>query len=276
MGEPEVNSDAKPERRLTASGARLILGTTAAGCAAVLLAIPQAVIPREGPGLMLDRGQVAAVLDAESNVQPPDGENAERLLELHAEQGRVEVTEGESRDAFAAREQAIREAIATLTDEEIAALRASAMQKLEPALAGDLSNEEETEVLGTFRQMLERYGAMQEGELVAPEFVVRTLYKGRWNGIHRRELTEGFSTVEEQAYWGWLGLHAETAPMGRRLDGLELYRRSGGGHADEAQAYMSFLSGHEARSSTEYAAIAEARGDVRARNHALATGVRVD
>lgn len=276
MGEPEVNSPEKPERRLTASGARLILGATAAGCAAVLLAIPQPVIPREGPGLRLDRGAVAEVLDAESSVEAPTGEPVERLLELYAEQGRVETTEGEPREAFAARERAIREAIAQLDDEEVDALRASAMQKLEPALSHELSNEEEAEVLGSFPRMLERYDAAADGHLLAPMFVVRALYKGRWNGIHRRELTEGFSDVELQAYWGWLGLHARSAPLGRRLEGVARYSWAGGGHADEARAFLAFLNEQEARASAEYAEIFEKRGDLRARNHALATGVQVE
>ena len=273
MGEEEVNS---PERRLTGSGARLILGATAAGCAAVLLAIPQAVIPREGPGLHLDRGAVGEVLSAESSVQLPTGEHVDRLLELYAEQGRIEVTEGEPREQFASRETAIREAIAQLDEEEVDALRASAMQKLEPALAEELSGEERDEALGSFPRMLERYDAAEDGQIVAPMFVVRALFKGRWNGIHRRELTEGFSDVELQAYWGWLGLHAESAPIGRRLEGVARYRRAGGGHADEARAFLSFMSQQEARASSIYAEIFEQRADLRARNHALATGVQVE
>lgn len=276
MGEPEVNSSEKADRRLTPSGARLILGATAAGCAAVLLAIPQAVIPYEGPGLRLDRNAVAAVVDSEASREAPRGEHVERLLELYAEQGRVETTPGESRQAFTAREVAIREAIAHLDDDEVDALRAAAMQKLEPALGNELSDEEEAEVLGSFPRMLERYDAAEEGYLIAPMFVVRTLFKGRWNGIHRRELTEGFSDVELQAYWGWLGLHAESAPLARRLEGIARYARAGGGHADEARAFLAFLNEQEARASAEYAAIYEKRGDLRARNHALGTGVQVE
>ena len=276
MAEAKVNSSETPERRMTPSGARLIVAVTAAGCAAVLLAIPQPVIPTEGPGLRLDRSAVSAVLDAESNAPAPSGEHVTKLLELHAEQGRVERTEGESRQAFAARERAIREAIAQLSDDEIDALRARAMQRLGPALAGEVSEDEQAEVLGSFPRMLERYGAARDGEVVAPDFVVRTLYKGRWNGIHRRELTEGFAQVELQAYWGWLALHAESAPLGRRLEGLELYRRAGGGHADEARAYLAFRNEQEARASATYAEIFESRGDLRARNHALATGVQLE
>lgn len=265
---------------MTTSGARLILGATAAGCVGVLLSIPQAVVPREGPGLWLDAGAIRDVVSAEDAADAPDeSEATQRLLELFGDQGVAEAGEGESREEFAAREREIMTTLASLMADDEAAtegLRAQAMRRLEPALAGELSGEEEQRVLGTFPRMLERYGAAVNGAVLAPDFVVRTLYKARWNAIHRRELTEGFAPVELQAYWGWLVFHAHGAPLARRVEGLARYEAADGEGGDEARAYLAFLNGESARASADYAALHEKSGSLRARNHALGTGVPLD
>jgi len=261
-------------RQVTASGTRLIVASMAAACAAVLLALPQAVFPREGPGLALDPLAVREVVRREERLGPVSGAEVDRLAELYAAQGRAETSEGERREEFEARMQALTEAVAALRaakgDEAIAALRAEALRALEPALAGALDPAEEQAVLGSFPRMLERYGAMRGGRLVAPFFVARTLYKARWNGIHRLPLTDGFAPIERQAYYGWLALHAHDAPATRRLAALEAYAEAGGAGAAEARAYFAALAGRPAEAAVRYGELWEQRGDLRARNHALA------
>ncbi len=260
--------------RLTASGTRLIVAAMAAACCAVLLALPQAVFPREGPGLALDPAAVRDVLRHEERFEPIAGEKVDRLDELFAAQGRAETSDGEPREVFEARRQELAEAVAALRadagDEALAALRAQALRELEPALAGELGSSEEEAFLGSFPRMLERYGAMKDGRLVAPFFVARTLYKARWNSIHGLPLTDGFAPVELQAYHGWLALHAHDAPAERRLAALEAYAEAGGAGAAEARAYFAALAGRPEEAAVRYGELWEQRGDLRARNHAFA------
>lgn len=260
--------------RVTASGTRLIVAAMAAACCAVLLALPQAVFPREGPGLALDPGAVREVLRREEQLEPVAGPEVERLAELYGAQGRAETSEGEPREEFEARVRALAEAVEALRaragDEALAALRAQALRELEPALAGELDPSEEEAFLGSFPRMLERYGAMKDGRLVAPFFVARTLFKARWNSIHRLPLTDGFAPIELQAYHGWLALHAHDAPAAQRLAALEAYAEAGGAGVAEARAYFAALAGRPAEAVVRYGELWEEHGDLRARNHALA------
>ncbi|MEM9072806.1 MAG: hypothetical protein AAGE52_30145 [Myxococcota bacterium] len=241
---------------------------------AVLLALPQAVFPREGPSLWLDATEVAAVVAEEDALPAPSGEQVERLRELFAEQGRAETIESEPRVVFRTRTEALRNTTLALReeagDDAVVALRAAAVTRAFEALRGGLSAEDEEAALGTFPRMLERYDAMRDGRIVAPSFVVRTLYKARWNGIHQLPLTDGFHPVELQAYHGWLALHATAASAERRRSALDAYQRAGGRNVVEARAYLAALAGHAAEASLGYGRIWENHGNLRARNHALA------
>ncbi|HJL01577.1 MAG TPA: hypothetical protein RMH85_08975 [Polyangiaceae bacterium LLY-WYZ-15_(1-7)] len=273
MAEPPVKA---PRSRLTPSGARLILATFAAAFGALFLVLPKPVTPHELPPLRLDDGAFAEVRAESARLagQAPEGGVADRLRALYAAQGRAEVGQGESQEAFAARERQIRGAVATLRQQQgpdaIAALRAEAMQQLEPALAGELEQETEEEVLGSFPRMLDRYHASEGGRIVAPAPVVWALFRARWNGIHRRPLTEGFAPVELQAYHGWLALEVHDAPLDRRAAALRAFAEAGGAGAREAEAIFAMREGRMMDAAAIFGELYAETGDLRMRNHALA------
>jgi hypothetical protein len=127
----------------------------------------------------------------------------------------------------------------------------------------------ETGVLGGIRTVLERYGAMHEGVLVAPPLTARVFYKARWNSIHRRPFVEGFAQVELQAYWGWLALHGWGKALDERKDALVEFRDAGGFGTQEAAALFDLLGSRPDRASKSLEKLYEASGQLRLRNLAL-------
>ena len=201
-------------RRLTPSGIRLIVTITVAGCAGFLLTFAKPVAPL-APVLALDPEAVQRVLDAdgEGAAAAPDTPAAEAVWELYRAAGRAEAGV-ESAAHYEARVAATQRAVAALEAEDSAALdrlRGKALVELEQALEGTAEADEAT-VLGSFPATTERYGVFADGAPVAPFFVVRTLFAGRWNAIMGRELTDGMSPVEQRAYWGWLAVEAGEVP----------------------------------------------------------------
>lgn len=259
---------------MTESGAKLILVATAASCAAVLLALPRPTDPLPAPPLLLDSGAVAAAIaaDEEAATTAPDDEAARALERLFLEVGRS--ASGGTDAPSAPRAQDIRAALGAFAEahgeEELAGLRARALSSLTLALRGELETDEASGRLGVFPQMLANYGLSADGDITAPSFVVRSLYKARWNGIFGRELTDGMAPIEREAYYGWLALRAETIPPERRLAALEAWARASGRDATEAQAVLHFATGDRARAAIEFQAAYEATGNLRLRNHALA------
>lgn len=260
----------------------MIVAVSAAGCAGLLLTLPQAVVPTGPPELVFPPGALDSVeeRDRELAASVRAGDASDRLRALVREQGRAEVAEGESEEAFAARREAVAAVVQEIVESEgveaIAALRAEAVLGLDDALDGRLDREEEEAALGSFPRMLDRYGAHAEGVQVAPPLVVRALFAARWNAIAGRELTEGFSDEELAAYWGWLALGAEDAPPQMRAEALAAYARAGGPNASEAQAWEAFARGDMVQAAALYRRASESTGDLRLRNHALAAQALVE
>ena len=271
MGRSEVKV-----RGLTESGAKLIVVAVAAGCAGLLLAMPQPVTPTEMPALVLDPGAMEEVrsLDRQRAAQTPGDETSARLLALYRAQGRAEAAGAEERQAATERGVALQRAtdafIAAHGSDALGTLRAKAATDLPEALAGRLDADDEQAVLGSFPRMLERYGLTRDGAIVAPPFIVRTLFVARFNAILRRPLTEGFAPVEAQAYWGWLALETPDAPIERRQSALEAYAAAGGAGVAEARAVLAFEAGDGPRASHAFTALYEETGVLRYRNHAMA------
>lgn len=270
------------KKRLTSSGARLIVAVTAAGCAGLLLTLPRAVVPTGPPELVFPPSALHAVeeRDQELAANAPTDDASDRLRALIREQGRAEVAEGESEESFAARREAVASVAAEVAEaggvDAIAALRAEAVLGLDGALGGRLAREEEEEVLGSFPRMLDRYGAQADGVQVAPPLVIRSLFAARWNAIAGRALTEGFSDAELAAYWGWLALGPNDAPAQMRADALAAYALAGGPSAAEARAWDAFARGDMVQAAALYRRASEATGDLRLRNHALAAQALVE
>lgn len=237
---------------------------------------PYTAPPREMPPLTLSPGGVRAELAADARLAAlaPDSEAARARRRLYQE---ANVAEREARDhPGRARERGTRIAAALdglieeHGEEVVAQIRAQDVARGEQALAGELAAGDSVSELGGFVPMMERYGMAADGIQIAPRFVVRTAFAGRWNALHARELTDGFSELERRAYWGWLALHALEAPAALRMEALGHYEAVAGERADEARGMLLYGAGDIAGAHEAFLAAYEARGTFRLRNHALA------
>jgi hypothetical protein len=260
------------------SGLKLIVWLVAASLTGAMLAIPQPVDPWEMPSLVLDRTAVsdAVGLDETLADEAPDSTEAQTLRGLFLDHGRSEANPPYERLEFDARQTAIHFASGALVEKHgapaVAAMRASAVEEFIHVL-GDGSDEErddyEIGVLGGIRTVLETYGVMRDGVLVAPPLTARVFYKARWNSIHRRPFTEGFSQVELQAYWGWLALHGWGKALDEREDALVEFRDAGGFGTQEAAALFDMLRDRPDRAAKSLETLYEASGQLRLRNLGL-------
>jgi hypothetical protein len=104
---------------------------------------------------------------------------------------------------------------------------------------------------------------------VAPRFVIRTMYKARWNVIVGLEPTLFFKPIELLSHFGWLALHADNAPISLRLNALQQYAQAGGQRVAEATGVLQFLAGNY-REAVRFLAVAYQReSSWRLRNYLL-------
>ena len=237
---------------------------------------PMAVAPREMPPLSLSPTAVSARLAEEARLAAtaPEGEDATARARRFAELNQSELDARDTPGQAAERRRRLLAATNALIrehgEEVLGSMRAADLRDLEPALRGRPSQERAVEVLGGFLRMMERYGMMADGRQRAPAFVVRATWLARWNAMHGRPLTEGFATIDLQAYWGWLALGAENAPAERRLEALENYAAAGGRGADEARGVLLLEAGLREEAREAFLAGYEASPSFRLRNHLLA------
>lgn len=217
-------------------------------CLLALCLIPRALAPLDTPALVLDRAQVAAAVasDDKAAKEAPQTPDAKALIEAFLSLGDIENQTVEN----AASPQHQRESLARsfqrlehdLGKEPALKLRAAAVASLEAALSSKVSDQQAQRILGLFPEALARHRVTQEGFEVAPHFVLRTLYKTRWNIAMGLPPDYKFAGVELQAYHGWLALHATNiAPEPRSL-ALRDYAAAGGHHVAEARGVLAFLS----------------------------------
>jgi len=265
---------------VTESGLKLILWLSTASLIVAMLAIPQPVDPWEMPSLLLDRAAVSDTirLDETLALGALDTDEAQALRSLFLDHGRSEANPPYERAEFDERQAAIHRATQALIEKHGApafeALRASAIEDFVRVFddgAGEAENDHEVAVLGGVRQVLEQYGAIHLGVLVAPPLTARVFYKARWNSIHRRPFVEGFTQTELQAYWGWLALHGWGKPLEEREDALVAFRDAGGFGTQEAAALFDVLEGNPERASQSLEQLYQASGELRLRNLALGT-----
>lgn len=257
----------------------MFLWLVAAALAAAMLATPQPVDPWEMPSLVLDRAAAsnAIELDETLSKEAPDSEEARALRTLFLDHGRAEANPPyESRD-YDRRQAAIHRATEALIEEHGAqafeAMRVSAVEEFMRVFdeaPAEVRNETQQGVIGGFAEVLEQYGAVLEGQLVAPPLTIRALYKARWNSIHRRNFVEGFSRIELQAYWGWLALHGWGKPLEQREAALLAFRDAGGFGTAETQALFDVLGGQSERAVASLNQLYEETGQLRLRNFSRA------
>jgi hypothetical protein len=220
---------------------------------AVLLALaivmwPRAVAPIAVPALTLSEAEVAEVLrsDAKRAAAAPPSDVARALAGMFVEYGQSELTAIEDLGYAKSRQRAMHVAYTRLVaangQDAAWSVRERALLEFEAGLDGKVSEQRAKGLMGLFANVLEQYMATRDGEELAPHFVIRTLYKARWNKLAGLALDEGFARVELQAYHGWLGLHAENLPLPVRRQALQKYAAAGGAGASEAQGVLAFLS----------------------------------
>jgi len=247
----------------------------------VATAVPRPVAPSALPLFEVDLAQADDVIRADSALaaRAPHDDRVARLRTLYEQQGRAEVF-GDHESAAQSREVSFVTLVAELRRaggaRAIAGVRARAMSDLEPALGGRQPPDRRDAVLGSFPRMLERYGLARGGRIVAPSFVVRTLFKARWNAVHRLPPTDGFARAELRAYHGWLALRAESAPITARIDAAAAYGRAGGERADEARGVLLFRAGRAEEAADAFVEAYERSGSWRLRNHGLAATEHAD
>lgn len=258
-----------------AAGGLVVL---AAACAGLLFAQPRPVVPQELPSLLLPADEVRRVIEHDRVIAArvpasPEIERVEALLRAH---GRAQAAFFEDQQSHDRRRASLRAACTILArsgPDVVAALRARWVERLEDALALRLSAEEVPEVLGAFALTLERGGVTEDGVIVGPHFVVRTLYKAQWNASCGFAPASGLAPVERVAYHGWQAFHVPALSAASRLAALDAYAAAGGRHADEAQAVVLLGAGDAVGATGTMQAAYAAEGSIRLRNHVLALQV---
>lgn len=254
----------------------------APACALWLIALQRAVEPHGMPELRLDPVEVAEVMARDvrllGSLQMEDPA-LHALDSLLLELGLAERAAVESAERYLARREALKDGLSDLIrtqgSDTAAALRARALARVEAAMAGRLSEDEIPAVMGGFANQLQRHGLLVDGRIIAPRFVVRTLYKARWNLAHSRANDHDMRPVEVRALHGWLGLHGTRLEVDARLAALRAYAEAGGQDTLEAQGILLYQAG-------EYPLAAEALqlahdqrgGHLRIRNFALGARLR--
>ena len=215
-------------------------------CIILLVALPRALAPEQTPQLVLDRSAVAAVLagDRRASATAP-----KTPLALELDLKFLELGAAEDRNEPSARTKLQRQWLARIHQRLVGeageaaslGLRAAAMERLEAALSARLAADETRRVLGVFPEAAAHHHATRNGDEVAPHFVLRTLYKARWNLAMGLAPDHAFAPVEGRAYHGWLALHADNLGPATRSKALLAYQRAGGRYVAEAQGVLAFL-----------------------------------
>jgi hypothetical protein len=216
-------------------------------CALVLSFLPRSIVPSELPALTLPAAEVAQVLrdDARRAAAAPKSDSANELVRMFLEFGRSEIAALEDPQLAGQRRRMLHHTfdrvVAAHGTEGAQALREQVLARFERALDLQLPAAEANALLGVFPNVLEQHKALHDGEEVAPHFVMRTLYKARWNHLLGLDVDWSFVRVERVAYFGWMGLHADNLPLDARRQALQKYAAAAGPHADEALGVLAFL-----------------------------------
>jgi hypothetical protein len=256
--------------------AALLLLTLTTACAGLLLAQPRSVPPFELPSLVLPEDAVRAAIakDAQDARKAPSTAAARAFETLLDEQGQVEAHGSEGSESYASRRAALVQSYKTLAGEagEAAALRlrAKGVQRLEDALELRIDTTRARAVIGALNSVLERENASRDGYLVAPRFVIRTLYKARWNLLAGLPPDHAFERIERRAFYGWQALHSESVPTEKRVAALHEYGLAGGDHVEEALGILLFRLGDYAQSARALETAYRKQGSIRLRNNLLA------
>lgn len=244
-------------------------------CAGFLMVLPRPIVPTRLPTLTLPADAVAAQVAADGKLAAREpGEVGRQLEAMLMEQGEAEAAGMEDAQLYRTRRKALRNLYKKLLlvegQEAALALRARATARFDDALDLKLPAEEAPKVIGAMASVFEREGVAHEGHLVAPRFVVRTLFKARWNLLHGLEPHAHMQNVELRAFHGWRALHSEQQALGVRVTALRGYSDLGGTQIEEALGALLYRAGDFEQSAGVLRAAHAHRASLRLRNHALA------
>jgi hypothetical protein len=249
----------------------LWLAATLAGIC--LIALPRAIAPIELPALELDPEAVRAQehQDSELAKTAPATANANLLWDLYLQFGESELMLLEQPAPLEQRRRKLRraqEAVVAESGQRAGnALRARALLKLEAALAGEVPRAELKRVMGVFPYVLSQHLLTRDGVELGPHFVVRTLFKARWNRMCGLPPETDLSAIERRAYFGWMGLHAANLSVRERRQALIGYAAAGGAEADQASGVLAFVDQDYARAAVSFERAYARTANLRLRNY---------
>ncbi|HET8936210.1 MAG TPA: hypothetical protein VFN67_22355 [Polyangiales bacterium] len=249
----------------------LWLVVTLAGIA--LIALPRAVAPLELPVLTLNAEDVSAQEreDAELAANAPNTAKAKALMADYLNFGEAEIMVVAQPMLLEQRRRMLRleqEAVVAESGPKAGqAMRALALSKFEAALSGELPKTELKGVLGIFPHVLMQHLVTRDGLELGPHFVVRTLYKARWNRMCGLLPEAELSQIERRAYFGWMGLHAANLPIRERRQALLGYAAAGGVEADQALGVLAFMDHDYVRAVDSLERAYAQKGNLRLRNY---------
>ena len=243
-------------------------------CGLALLSIPRAVEPSELPILTLTAAEVDAVMADDARLAAaPLTDSAKKLMQVYISFGESENAAFETPSLLRQRRSTLHHmhetVIAEGGEQAGRALCAHALEQFEAALNSrpGVRPDDIKGLMGVFPNVLAQHLATRDGLEIAPHFVIRTLYKARWNLMHDLPPDAGFAAIEKRAYFGWLGLHAENLPLRERREALISYAAAGGAQAAEAQGVLAFLE-HDYTRAVDYLGRAyDASPSLRLRNY---------
>jgi hypothetical protein len=249
----------------------LWLVATAAGV--FLIATPRAIAPVELPALALDASEVQEQerQDAALAKTAPSTENAKELWDQYLKFGEAELLLFEQRANTDVRRRRMRRAQEAVVAESGAnagnAMRARALLKFESALAGEVPRAELKGLLGVYPHVLAQHLLTSDGVELGPHFVVRTLFKARWNRLCDLPPETDLSPVELRAYFGWMGLHAANLSVRERLQALASYAAAGGAEAEQALGVLAFVDQDYRRAAASFERSYARTPNLRVRNY---------
>jgi hypothetical protein len=252
------------------------VAASAAGTLAI--AWPAPVEPREMPALVLERRETDAVAktDSANAARLSANEITSNIEALLRENNLAEVRGPENGNTQGLRAANLR-ALSTDLEREggeaaLTALRAKAVVAFERAISS-APLERHAELVGSLPRVTERYGITRAGVLVAPAFVLRTLFKARWNHLIGKAPTWRLAPVEVRAYYGWLITGAEGAVLSDRIRAFSDYVEAGGTREGEIAGILYSQSGQNESAKEAFLRALDAHFDFRLRNYTLSVPI---
>ncbi|HTU57409.1 MAG TPA: hypothetical protein VMF89_03230, partial [Polyangiales bacterium] len=209
--------------------------------------------------------------DLELAKTVPSTEKAKELWAQYLKFGEAELLLFEHRANTELRRRRMRHAQEALVAESGAragnAMRARALLKFEAALAGEVPRAELKGLMGIYPHVLAQHLLTRDGIELGPHFVVRTLFKARWNRLCDLPPETDLSPVERRAYFGWMGLHAANLSVRDRLQALVSYAAAGGAEAEQALGVLAFVDQDYRRAAASFERAYTQTSNLRLRNY---------